>query len=122
MTFVSIFNLVALLITLAAVFGYVNHRWLRLPHTIGLIVIALAVSVVILLTDALLPLLGLEAAVRRMLTDIDFEDTLMKGLLSFLLFAGALHVDLGRPHEPPVGDLGACDCWDRDLHGSSSRS
>ena len=94
MTFVSIFNLVALLITLAAVFGYLNHRWLRLPHTIGLVVIALVVSVAILLADAVLPLLGLEAAVRRMLTDIDFEDTLMKGLLSFLLFAGALHVDL----------------------------
>ena len=94
MTVASIFNLVALLITLAAIFGYLNHRWLRLPHTIGLVVIALAVSVVILLADALFPVLGLESAVRRALTDIDFEDTLMKGFLSFLLFAGALHVDL----------------------------
>ena len=94
MSVVTIFNLVALLVTLAAVFGYLNHRWLRLPHTIGLVVISLMVSVALLLTDALLPTLGLEATVRTMLTDIDFEDTLMKGLLSFLLFAGALHVDL----------------------------
>jgi len=94
MSVAGIFNLVALLITLAAAFGYVNHRWLKLPHTIGLVVIALAVSIGILLTDVVFPRLGLEDAVRRALIDIDFEDTLMKGVLSFLLFAGALHVDL----------------------------
>ena len=90
----SIFNLVALLITLAAAFGYLNHRWLKLPHTIGLVVIALAVSIGILAVDGMFPQLGLEEAVRQALIDVDFEDTLMKGLLSFLLFAGALHVDL----------------------------
>jgi CPA1 family monovalent cation:H+ antiporter len=94
MTVSSVFNLIALLITLAALFGYVNHRWFCLPHTIGLVVIALAVSVVVLVVDAVFPELGLETSVRRTLTDIDFEDTLMKGVLSFLLFAGALHVDL----------------------------
>ena len=94
MTVVSVFNLIALLVTLAAVFGYVNYRWLRLPHTIGLVIIALAVSVVVLVVDAVFPELGLETSVRRTLTDIEFEDTLMKGVLSFLLFAGALHVDL----------------------------
>lgn len=94
MTVAMVFNLVSLLITLAAVFGYVNHRWTKLPHTIGLVVIALAVSGVILLVDAVVPALGLETAVRQTMTDIEFEDTLMKGLLSFLLFAGALHVDL----------------------------
>ena len=94
MSVVSIFNLVALLVTLAAVAGYLNHRWLRLPHTIGLVVIALAASVVVILADTLVPSFGLEAAARALLTSIDFEDTLMKGVLSFLLFAGALHVDL----------------------------
>jgi CPA1 family monovalent cation:H+ antiporter len=94
MTVDTIFNLVALLITLAAVFGYINHRWIKFPHTIGLVVVALAASIVVLLADALFPVLGLQAVVRRTLTDIDFEDTLMKGVLSFLLFAGALHVDL----------------------------
>ena len=94
MTVASIFNLVALLITLATLFGYINYRWLRLPHTIGLVIIALVVSMTILLADTAFPVLGLEATVRQTLTDIDFSDTLMKGLLSFLLFAGALHVDL----------------------------
>jgi len=94
MTVTSIFNLVALLVMLAAAFGYANHRWLRLPHTIGLVVIALVVSIVVLVTDELIPTLGLAATVRGLLTDIEFEDVLMKALLSFLLFAGALHVDL----------------------------
>ena len=94
MSVAAIFNLIALLVTLAAVFGYLNHRWLRLPHSIGLVIIALAVSILLLAVDAVLPRVGLESAVRGLLTDIDFEDTLMKGLLSFLLFAGALHVDL----------------------------
>ena len=94
MTVTSIFNLVALLVMLAAAFGYANHRWLKLPHTIGLVVIALVVSIVVLITDELIPTLGLATTVRGLLTDIEFEDVLMKALLSFLLFAGALHVDL----------------------------
>ena len=94
MTIANIFNLVALLVTLATVFGYVNHRWLRLPHTIGLVVIALTVSICLLVVDAIVPALEIETTVRLTLIDIDFEDVLMKGILSFLLFAGALHVDL----------------------------
>ena len=94
MTVASIFNLVALIITLAAVFGWVNHRWLKLPHSIGLVLIALIVSIVTLFVDGLFPGLLLEATVRETLTEIEFHDTLMRGMLSFLLFAGALHVDL----------------------------
>jgi monovalent cation:H+ antiporter, CPA1 family len=90
----ALFNLIALVVTLAAVFGWVNHKWFRLPHTIGLVVIALGVSFAALLLDALVPSLGFDEAVRSTLTDIDFHDTLMTGMLGFLLFAGALHVDL----------------------------
>ena len=95
MTVTSIFNLLAMLVTLATVFGYINFRWLKLPHTIGIVLIALTVSVTILISDRIFPALEFEAAVRGLLIEIDFEETLMKGLLSFLLFAGALHVDLG---------------------------
>ena len=94
MSLASVFNLVAVVITLAAVCGWVNHRWFKLPHTIGLVVIALAVSMLAILLDALVPALGFEAAVRETLVSIDFHDTLMTGMLGFLLFAGALHVDL----------------------------
>ncbi len=94
MTVTAFLNLAALLITLAAAFGYVNHRWLRLPHTIGLVVIALAVSFAVLGLDAWVPGFGFRVTVRQALIEIDFSDVLMQGMLSFLLFAGALHVNL----------------------------
>ncbi|MFQ5958326.1 MAG: cation:proton antiporter [Alphaproteobacteria bacterium] len=90
------FDLVAVLLGLAALFGYLNHRFLKLPHTVGLVVIALAVSFGVLAVDAAAPGWGLGAAVREALDRIDFTEALMKGLLSFLLFAGALHVDLSE--------------------------
>lgn len=95
MSLTAFLDTAAALITLAALFGYLNHRWLRLPPTIGLVVIALAASVAALLVDAIVPAVGIGAAVRGALDQVDFPDVLMKGMLSFLLFAGALHVDLG---------------------------
>lgn len=88
------FDLVAVLLGLAALFGYLNHLFLKLPHTIGLVVIALAVSFGVIAVDAALPGWGLGASVRHALERLDFTEALMTGLLSFLLFAGALHVDL----------------------------
>ena len=90
----TLFDLAAILLTLAAVFGYLNHRWLRLPHTIGLVVIALLASVGVLALDLVAPGLGFRTAVRGAVESLDFPDLLMQGMLSFLLFAGALHVDL----------------------------
>ncbi len=90
----SLFDISAIVLTLAAVFGYFNHRWLRLPLTIGLVVIALAVSVSVVMLDLVLDTLQFERPIKAVLEKIDFDDTLMKGMLSFLLFAGALHVDL----------------------------
>ena len=90
----SAFELIAILLVLSALFGYLNHRVLHLPHTIGLVVIALAVSLAILGIDAMAPGLGLKATAAGMIGRIDFTRTLMEGVLSFLLFAGALHVDV----------------------------
>jgi monovalent cation:H+ antiporter, CPA1 family len=90
----AFFDIAAAVIVLAAIFGYLNHRFLKLPHTIGLVVIALAVSLVVLGLDAVRPSLELGTQVRGVMASIDFSNTLMQGLLSFLLFAGALHVDL----------------------------
>ncbi len=87
------FDLAAIVLGLAAVFGYLNHRWLRLPHTIGLVVIALVTALAALGID-LLAGAHFAETVRYQLGRIDFHETLMKGMLSFLLFAGALHVDL----------------------------
>jgi len=91
----SFLNAAAVIVTLAALFGYINHRWLGFPHAIGIVVIALLASLGAIAIDAIFPTLALQDSVRSILASIDFHDVLMKGMLSFLLFAGALHVNLG---------------------------
>ncbi len=87
-------DLAAILLVLAAVFGYLNLKFLKLPTTIGIMLIGLLSSVVLLVLRDALPLVP-EAA-DRFVESIDFNKTLMEGMLSFLLFAGALHVNLGN--------------------------
>ena len=87
---------IATLLGLAAIIGYINHRFLHLPRTIGLVLIAMVASLIALGIDALIPGWGVGPGFRAVLVDIDFSDTLMQGMLGFLLFAGALHVDLGH--------------------------
>lgn len=88
----NVFEIIALLLTLAAVFGYLNQRWIRLPPTIGLMLISLILSLGLIAAGQLGP--GLEEQADQIVESIDFSRTLMNGMLSFLLFAGALHIDL----------------------------
>lgn len=83
---------VAILVCSSAVFSYLNHRYLRFPLTIGLMAIALVVSLVLLLLGK--AGLAFEQDAERFVQSIDFDQTLLRGMLSFLLFAGALHVNL----------------------------
>lgn len=92
---VSVFDIAAVLIAVAAVSGYVNHRLLHLPPTSGTLLVALVSSIIVLVLEHVVPSIQLQAEIRRFLGQIDFNQTLMHGLLCFLLFAGALHVDLG---------------------------
>ncbi len=89
----SIFSIGAILVGLSALFGYINHRFLHLPHTIGLVVIALAASLSIIGFDLIEPSVQIGQRVTGVLRQIDFNETLMHGMLSFLLFAGAMHAD-----------------------------
>ena len=89
----SIFEIGGFLIGLSALFGYINHRFLRLPHTIGLVMMALAASLVLVLVELFSPETAVTGVVTGILEQIDFHETVMNGMLSFLLFAGALHVD-----------------------------
>lgn len=91
----GLLDLCALLLTLAALFGYVNHRFVGLPTTIGVMLIAIVLSLVLTLGGALGFTAG-EAMARAVVSEIDFNEALMHGMLSFLLFAGALHVDLAE--------------------------
>ena len=92
----SILDTVAVLLVAAALFGLLNHHVLRLPFTIGLTVSALGASLVILALDGLWPSLHVADPVREIVGGIDFHEALMRGMLGFLLFAGALHVDFGE--------------------------
>jgi CPA1 family monovalent cation:H+ antiporter len=89
----SIFEIGAFLIGLSAFFGYINQRFLGLPHTVGLVVMALAASLALILIEFLSPSTNLLETVTGVLEQIDFHETVMHGMLSFLLFAGAMHVD-----------------------------
>ncbi len=89
-------EIIALLLTLSAVFGFLNHRYLRLPHTIGLVVIALAASLTLIALDGVVEGFALDDALRGVLREIDFHAVVMEGMLGILLFAGALHVDLSE--------------------------
>lgn len=87
------FDIVAVLVVLTATFSYLNHRFLKFPMTIGVMTIALALSLAVMALDKLgfgVP----RGSEHALLASIDFTDVLMQGMLSFLLFAGALHVDL----------------------------
>jgi CPA1 family monovalent cation:H+ antiporter len=88
-----ILQIAALLITLAAVFSYINYRFVKLPTTIGVMLISIVVSLS-LIGLAAVGLGGIRDGASEVLRGIDFNVTLMHGMLSFLLFAGALHVDL----------------------------
>ncbi|MCB2074584.1 MAG: sodium:proton antiporter [Novosphingobium sp.] len=89
----SAFDAAAILIVLAAALGYLNHRLLKLPSTVGLTVMGAVASMLVVAIDRIMPQSDLADQLSTFLRDIDFHTTLMEGMLSFLLFAGALHVD-----------------------------
>jgi CPA1 family monovalent cation:H+ antiporter len=91
----SLFAIFALLITLAAVFGFANERTLRLPAAIGITLGALLFSLVLVLLHHATGL-ALDDWAESVLGSIDFDELVMEAMLSFLLFAGALHVDLDQ--------------------------
>lgn len=95
-TSLSAFDAAAILIVLVAVLGYLNHRFLRVPQAIALTMMGAISSLVVVVIDRLLPKSDLHGLVNGFLEQVDFETTLMDGMLSFLLFAGALHVNLGQ--------------------------
>ncbi len=88
----NLFDLIAVLITLTALFSYLNYCYLKLPTTIGVMLISLVISAILIAFKAI----GLDFTQQAqfVLVRIDFNQTLMHGMLSYLLFAGALHINL----------------------------
>lgn len=86
-------DLAAICIVVTALLAYLNQRFVRLPLGIGVMAMALSLSfAIVLLSNVGFP--GLRKYEETFLQSIDFSDVLMQGMLSFLLFAGALHVNL----------------------------
>jgi len=89
----TLLNISAILLAFAAFFGWLNTMYLKLPMTIGLMIIALGASLAVAGMDAAFGL-GYAEQASAALERIDFHDSLMIGMLHLLLFAGALHTDL----------------------------
>lgn len=84
----SAFDAAAILIVLSAALGWINHRVFKLPGTVAMTVMGAIASIIVIGIDALLPGSRVSEAVTKFLGDIDFHETLMNGMLSFLLFPG----------------------------------
>jgi len=81
------------LIVLASIFAYLNYRFLKLPSTIGIMVIAIVVSIVLVMFgESVLP--KTFRHLNNLMNSIDFTEVLMGAMLNFLLFAGGIHINI----------------------------
>jgi CPA1 family monovalent cation:H+ antiporter len=103
----SLFDLVAVLLVLSALFAWINHRFIHLPNSVGLLVMGLVASLTVAGIGVMLPGSPLVAELTAALRQIDFTAVVLNGMLAFLLFAGALGLDLGalRDRAGPVALL-----------------
>lgn len=100
-------DIAAICLVITALLAYLNHRFVGMPSTIGVMAASLALSLVLVGLDAAGLAQGLRQYEESLLRSIDFSSVLMQGMLSLLLFAGALHVDLSelKAYRWPVGAL-----------------
>lgn len=90
----SLFDLVALFLGLSALFGWLNLKLFRLPTGVGLLLIGLAATLALMGVDRLAPGLGIAKALAGIIAGVDFSKAVLSFMLAYLLFAGAMHVDL----------------------------
>jgi CPA1 family monovalent cation:H+ antiporter len=100
-------DIAAICLVITALLAYLNHRFIGLPTTIGVMAAALVFSLTLVGLDALGVAHDLRQYEESFLRSIDFSDVVMQGMLSLLLFAGAMHVDLSelKAYRWPVGGL-----------------
>lgn len=89
----SLLTITSILITVSALFAYVNYQTLKLPTTIGIMVISLLFSLVLVVLGQYGYDRGVDIA-SGIVSQVEFDDTLLNGMLGFLLFAGAMHINL----------------------------
>ena len=86
----DLFHLFSILIVVSAVFAYINFRYLKLPNTIGLMLVSLVFSLFILVFGNYFP--EFKNDITTTMYNINFSELLLEGMLSFMLFAGAIHI------------------------------
>lgn len=86
----DLFHLFSILIVLSAGFAYINFRILKLPNAIGLMLVSLIFSFIILILGYYFPSFKESIAIK--MDNINFSELLLEGMLSFMLFAGAIHI------------------------------
>jgi len=94
----DILSISSVLLTVSALFAYVNYRYIKLPTTIGIMVVSLVFSVILVVLSKLGFENGISVA-QSLVRQIDFNQALMNGMLAFLLFAGAMHVNLSALYQ-----------------------
>ena len=82
----------SIIFTLAAIFSFINYKWLKLPDTISQLILALILAVLVISLEPILP--NVYSYFCNLVLNTDFSHILLDVLLAFLLFAGALHVDI----------------------------
>lgn len=88
------FTTITILVTISALISYINQRFVKLPGTIGIMVIAISLSILILITGKTFP--AAHDFISSLTSNIDFTKTLLDIMLAFLLFASALHFDFEK--------------------------
>jgi monovalent cation:H+ antiporter, CPA1 family len=89
----SLFDLAAVFLTLSAVIGWLNLKLLRLPTGVAMLAVGLTATLALIGLDRLAPGLGVGAAIGKILQQVDFSTAVLRFMLAYLLFAGAMHVD-----------------------------
>jgi CPA1 family monovalent cation:H+ antiporter len=90
----DVFNIAAVLMVLVSFFGYVNFRYLKLQNSIGIMIVAILFSLFIIFISNYYP--AFIKFEKSIVSTIDFQKLLLNGMLSFMLFAGALHLDFNQ--------------------------
>ncbi|MEJ5993116.1 sodium:proton antiporter [Pedobacter sp. Du54] len=90
----NIQEIISITIIVAAIFAYINHRFIKWPPTIGIMALSLISSILLVTLGNSNSLLSEKAI--QLASSVDFQEVLMNFMLSFLLFAGAIHIDAAK--------------------------
>ena len=87
----EVYNIITILIVLAAIFGYINHRYIKLPGSIGIMLLSLVASLITIGLGLIFPVFF--SRIIEVIKTVDFREVVLKIMLSFLLFAAAIQID-----------------------------